>query len=78
MNTHRLWILSLEESAAAAAVLRMVLLHFAYALNRHQLRPRSGMSELAATLAATALLPGWRLKTEAVTGEVTSSRKPYG
>ena len=66
LMTQRLLIIT-KQLAAAAAVLRMVLLHIAYVLHRQQLRPCSGMTGLAATLAAIALLKGWRLKPNPVT-----------
>ena len=65
--TQRLLIIT-KQLAAAAAVLRMVLLHIAYVLHRQQLRPCSGMTGLAATLAATAFTPVWWLKPRAIAG----------
>ena len=62
----RFRIITQQMGAAAVAVLGMVLLHIAYFLHRQQLRPRSGKTGLAATFAATALLLGWRHKTDAV------------
>ena len=50
-----LWILSLQQGAAAAAGLRMVLHNLIHPLDRQQLRPRPGMARLASSLATTAL-----------------------
>ena len=65
--THRLWIISLEQSAAAAAGIRVVI-HLIHPLDRQQFRPTAGMARLTAALAATALAPLWRLKPKPVTG----------
>ena len=50
-----LWILTLQQRAAAAAGIRVTLHHLTPPLDRQQLRPGSGMTRLAATLAATAM-----------------------
>ena len=54
-----IWILALQQRAAAAAGVRVVLHHLVHPLDRQQLRARSGMTRLAAALAATALAPLW-------------------
>ena len=64
----RLWIIALQQGAAAAAGLRVVLHHLIHPLDRQQLRPRSWMARLSATLAATTFASlGW-LKPRAITG----------
>ena len=54
-------ILSLQQRAAAAAGLRVVLHYLVNALNRQQLRAGSWMARLAAAFAATALATLLRL-----------------
>ncbi len=68
LMTHRLWIISLEQSAAAAAGIGVVFHHLIHPLDRQQFRPTAGMARLTAALAATALAPLWRLKPKPVTG----------
>jgi hypothetical protein len=55
-------ILSLQQGAAAAAGIRVVLDHLIHPLDRQQLRICSGMAQLAAALTATALAALWRLE----------------
>jgi hypothetical protein len=61
-------ILSLQQRAAAAAGIGVVLHHLIHPLDRQQLRPRSGMARLAAALAATSLAPFRRLKPGTIAG----------
>jgi hypothetical protein len=61
-------VIALQMGAAAAAMLRMVLLDLIAALDRQQLRPRSGMALLTTSLAATGFAACGRLKTKAITG----------
>jgi hypothetical protein len=67
-HANRCGILSLQQGAAAAAGLRLVLHHIVNALNRQQLWTRTWMARLATLLAATAFAPLWWLKPRAVTG----------
>jgi hypothetical protein len=62
------WILSIQQRAAAATGLGVVLHHLIHSLDRQRLRPGSGMARLAASLAATGLAPFWRLETRAIAG----------
>jgi hypothetical protein len=61
-----LWIRSLQQGAAAAAGVRVVLHHLLNSLNRQQLWAGSWMARLATPLAATAFTPLWRFKTLAI------------
>ena len=64
----RLWINALQQGAATAAGLRVVLHHLIHPLDRKQLRPGSWMARLSAPLAATAFASlGW-LKPRTITG----------
>jgi hypothetical protein len=51
----RLWILTLQQGAAAAAGIGVVIHHRIHALDWQQLRTSAGMTLLAAAFAATAL-----------------------
>ena len=62
------WILSIQQRAAAAAGIGVVLHHLIHPLDRQRLRPGSGMARLAAALAATALAAFWRRKPQAIAG----------
>jgi hypothetical protein len=62
------WILSSQQHPAAATGIGLVLHHLIHSLDRQRLRPGSGMARLAASLAATALAPFWRLETRAIAG----------
>ena len=64
----RIRILALEQGAATAAGIGVVLHHLIHRLDRQQPRSRPGMARLAAALAATALAPLRWLKPRAVTG----------
>ncbi len=55
LMAQRIWILTLQQSAAAAAGIRVVVHHLIHPLDRQQLRARAGMAWLAAAFAATAL-----------------------
>jgi len=68
LMAQRRWIFSLQQHAAAAAGIRMVLHHFVNALHRQQLRASAGMARLAAPLAATAFATLGRLKPRAIAG----------
>ena len=63
-----LWIISLEQGAAAAARRRVMLDDLINPLDRQQLRSGSWMTRLATALAATAFTPLWRLKSGSVAG----------
>ena len=63
-----LGILTLQQLAATAAFLWVVLHHLIQPLDRQQLRPGSGMARLATALAATALAPLRRLEPRAIAG----------
>jgi hypothetical protein len=63
-----LWIVSLQQGAAAAAGLGVVIQHVVAALYWQQLRTDTGVPLLAAALATTALAADRRLKTLAITG----------
>jgi hypothetical protein len=58
LMAQRLRVVNLQMGAAAAALLRMVLLHIITALRREQLRSCAGMALLPATFAATGLSAG--------------------
>jgi hypothetical protein len=68
LMAQRRWIFSLQQHAAAAAGIRMVLHHFVNALHRQQLRASAGMARLAAPLAATAFATLGRLKPRTIAG----------
>ena len=68
LMAQRLRIFPLQVGAAAAAVLRMVLLHRIAALHRQQLRTSPGMALLATPLAATRFTASWWLEPLAVAG----------
>ncbi len=64
----RIRILAVQQRAAVAAGIRVVLHHLIHPLDRQQLRPSAGMARLAAALGATALTPCRRLKPRPVAG----------
>ena len=68
LMTQRIWILTLQQGAAAAAGVKMVFQHLVNALDGQLLRPCSGMARLPTPLAATAFAERGRLKPQAVTG----------
>lgn len=68
LMAQRRWILSLQQRAAAAAGIRMVLHHFVNALHRQQHRASAGMARLAAPLAATAFATLGRLEPRPIAG----------
>ena len=53
----RIRILAVQQGAAVAAGIRVVLHHLIHPLDRQQLRPSAGMARLTAAFAATALTP---------------------
>jgi hypothetical protein len=61
LMAQRRWILSLQQGAAAAAGVRVVIHHLVNPFNRQQLRAGSWIAPLAAPPAATALAPLGRL-----------------
>ena len=63
-----LWILTLQQRAAAAACREVMLHHLIHPLDRQQLLPGSGMDGLATALAITALALLGRLKPMAIAG----------
>lgn len=63
-----LGILTLQQLAATAACLWVVLHHLIQPLDRQQLRPGSGMARLATALVTTALAPLWGLEPWTVAG----------
>jgi hypothetical protein len=63
-----LWIISLEQGAAATARRRVMLDDLINPLDRQPLRSGSWMTRLATALAATAFTPLWRLKSGSVAG----------
>jgi len=68
LMTQGLWILSIQQGAATAARLGVVVHHLIHPLDRQRLRPGSRVAWLAATLAATALAPLQRLETRPIAG----------
>ena len=66
LMAQRRWILSLQQGAAAAAGVRVVLHHILNSLNRQQLWAGSWMARLATPLAATAFTPLGRLEPRAI------------
>jgi hypothetical protein len=65
---HGRWILSLQQGAAVAAGIGVVLIHLIHPLDWQRLRPSSRMVRLTAAFAATALAPHRWLKPRAVAG----------
>jgi hypothetical protein len=64
----RRWILSLQQGAAVATGIGVVLNHHIHPLDWQQLRATAGMARLATALAATAFAALWGLKTRAISG----------
>ena len=69
--TQWIWINTLQQLTAAATgigvVFHHLIHHLIHPLDRQQFRPTAGMARLTAALAATALVPLWRLKPKHVT-----------
>ena len=68
LMAQRTRILALQQGAAAAAGIRVVLNHHIHPLDWQQLRATAGMARLATALAATAFAALWGLKTRAISG----------
>ena len=62
------WIIALQQGAAAAAGIRVMIHYLVTALNWQQLRPGTRVALLAAALTASALAACRRFKTLAITG----------
>ena len=61
-----IWINTLQQDAAAAAGIRVVIHYLIEPLYRQQFRPTARMALQAAPFAATSLAPLWRLKPKPV------------
>ncbi len=63
-----LGILTLQQLAATAAYLWVVLHHLIHPLDRQELRATAGMARLATALATTTFAALWGLETRAISG----------